>query len=347
MFMPLSEDTKQTRRIQISGGSTYTISLPKKWVDELGIKNGDNMTVIKNSNKSMTLFSGLENEKIQKKAVFTIIQKDSPEAIRRKIVALYLNGYKTIQVVSKGVKISPENSRLIKELVRKSMIGTEIIESDSESITIQILTRLPELTFEVALKRMYLMTANMHRYAIEALKKFDTEYAQEVVSMDDEVDRFSLYMMRTLINAIQNSSMLYDVGLQNPADCLNYRTVISRIERIADHAALIAKRIKFLSVPIEPKLLMEIESLSKDAIICFESAIESLIKKDHILAEKVALKITQVVEKENETLSILKETENSTIIKFILEDIRRTAEYSSDLIEIVVNETIRDIITEK
>ncbi|HII03604.1 MAG TPA: AbrB/MazE/SpoVT family DNA-binding domain-containing protein, partial [Candidatus Nitrosotenuis sp.] len=69
--MPLSEDTKQTRRIQISGGSTYTISLPKKWVDELGIKNGDNMTVIKNSNKSMTLFSGLENEKIQKKAVFT------------------------------------------------------------------------------------------------------------------------------------------------------------------------------------------------------------------------------------------------------------------------------------
>jgi phosphate uptake regulator len=123
--------------------------------------------------------------------------------------------------------------------------------------------------------------------------------------------------------------------------------VISRIERIADHAALIAKRIKFLSVPIEPKLLMEIESLSKDAIICFESAIESLIKKDHILAEKVALKITQVVEKENETLSILKETKNSTIIKFILEDIRRTAEYSSDLIEIVVNETIRDIITEK
>ena len=210
-----------------------------------------------------------------------------------------------------------------------------------------ILTRLPELTFEVALKRMYLMTANMHRYAIEALKKFDTEYAQEVVSMDDEVDRFSLYMMRTLINAIHNSSMLYDDGLQNPADCLNYRTVISRIERIADHAALIAKRIKFLSVPIEPKLLMEIESLSKDAIICFESAIESLIKKDHILAEKVALKITQVVEKENETLSILKETKNSTIIKFILEDIRRTAEYSSDLIEIVVNETIRDIITEK
>ena len=208
------QDTKQTRRIQISGGSTYTISLPKKWVDELGIKNGDNMTIIKNSNRSMTVFLGLDSEKQATKAIFTISQKDSEESIKRKIIALYLAGYKTIQITSKGVKILPEHSRLIKDLVRKSMIGTEIVESDSESITIQILTRLPELTFEVALKRMYLMTANMHREAMEALRKFDVEYGEEVVRMDDEVDRFSLYMMRTLVMAIQNSSMLYDVGLE-------------------------------------------------------------------------------------------------------------------------------------
>lgn len=341
------EDTKQTRRIQISGGSTYTISLPKKWIDELGIKNGDNMTIIKNANRSLTLFPGLDSEKPVKKAIFTISQKDSEESIRRKIVALYLTGYKTIQIVSKGVKILPEHSRLIKDLVRKSMIGTEIVEADSESITIQILTRLPELTFDVALKRMHLMTANMHREAIEALKKFDAEYGEEVVRMDDEVDRFSLYMMRTLMMALQSSSMLYDVGLVRPSDCLNYRTVISRIERIADHAALIAKRIKFLKEPIEPKILRELEILSSDAVSCFENSIAALAKKDHILAEKVASNITEVLEKEKELMYGMKESKNSTIIKFTLEDIRRTVEYSSDIIETVVNETIHNIITEK
>ncbi|MEM4253505.1 MAG: AbrB/MazE/SpoVT family DNA-binding domain-containing protein, partial [Candidatus Nitrosotenuis sp.] len=65
------EDTKQTRRIQISGGSTYTISLPKKWIDELGIKNGDNMTIIKNANRSLTLFPGLDSERPTKSAVIT------------------------------------------------------------------------------------------------------------------------------------------------------------------------------------------------------------------------------------------------------------------------------------
>jgi phosphate uptake regulator len=341
------EDTKQTRRIQISGGSTYTISLPKKWIDELGIKNGDNMTIVKNANRSMTLFPSLDVEKLSKKAILAISQKDSEESIRRKIIALYLSGYKTIQVTSRGVKILSEHSRLIKDLVRKSMIGTEIIESDSESITIQILTRLPELTFEVAIKRMYLMTANMHKEAIEALKKLDVEYADEVIRMDDEVDRFSLYTMRTLIMAIQNAGMLYDVGLKQPSDCLNYRTVISRIERIADHAALIAKRIKFLKDPLDSKTMKEIEVLSAEAVSCFESSILALTKRDNILAEKVASSIVGVVEKEKSLTHRIRESKNSTAVKFILEDIRRTAEYSSDIIEVVINETIHNVITEK
>ena len=341
------EDTKQTRRIQISGGSTYTISLPKKWIDELGIKNGDNMTIIKNANRSLTLYPGLDTEKPAKNAAITIGQKDSEESIRRKVIALYLTGYKTIQITSKGIKFPSEHSRLIKDLVRKSMIGTEIVESDSESITIQILTRLPELTFEVALKRMYLMTANMHREAIEALKKFDAEYAEEVIRMDDEVDRFGLYMMRTLIMAIQNASMLYDVGLKRPSDCLNYRTVISRIERIADHAALIAKRIKFLKDPLDSKTLKAIEALSLDALGCFEGAILALGKKDHIMAEKVASNIADVIEKEKNLMYGMNESKNSAAIRFILEDIRRTAEYSSDIVEVIINETIHSMISEK
>jgi phosphate uptake regulator len=187
----------------------------------------------------------------------------------------------------------------------------------------------------------------MHREAIEALKKFDVEYGEEVVRMDDEVDRFSLYMMRTLIMAIQNASMLYDVGLEQPSDCLNYRIVISRIERISDHAALIAKRIRFLKEPIDPKILKEIEALSTEALNCFESSILALTKKDHLLAEKVAANIASVVEKEKEFMYGLKESKNSTAIKFILEDIRRTAEYSSDIVEVVINETIHNVISEK
>jgi hypothetical protein len=46
-------------------------------------------------------------------------------------------------------------------------------------------------------------------------------------------------------------------------------------------------------------------------------------------------------------MSNLKESTNSSVIKFVLEDIRRTIEYSTDIAEVVINENIRSVISEK
>ena len=42
----------------------------------------------------------------------------------------------------------------------------------------------------------------------------------------------------------------------------------------------------------------------------------------------------------------LKSENNTGIIKLILEDIRRTAEYSRDISEIVIDETVQSVIEE-
>ena len=53
----MSTKTKniERRNIQISGGSTYVISLPKKWIEKLNLKNGDSMQIVNNANNSITL----------------------------------------------------------------------------------------------------------------------------------------------------------------------------------------------------------------------------------------------------------------------------------------------------
>ena len=347
--MQRSDEEKQTRRLQLSGGSTFIISLPKNWMEDFKINVGDNITIIKNSNRSMTLFPGSNQQSTEKTHADIITsQQDSSESIRRKIIATYLGGYKTIQIKSKGMRIQPEHTKVIRELVRSSMIGTEIVESSSESIMIQILTRLPELSFETALKRMHLMASNMHREAIEALSTGDIDHADEIVRMDDEVDRFSLYMRRNLTLAVQNANVLLDMGLQKPSDCLGYRAVIGRIERIADHASLIAMRVKFLDGNIDSKLMNKISKISDDSLSVFENSINALLKRDFQLAEKVADEIKKVIESEKEFMAGVKESnKNSTVIRFVLEDIRRTAEYSSDITEVAIDENISNVISEK
>jgi len=346
--LEIIENTKQTRKIQLSGGSTYIISLPKEWVEELKISVGENVTIIKNANQSLTLFPREQDNKKEVIAIICPDQKESGDSIKRKIIAAYLAGYKTIQIKTKGMKIQAEHSKSVRELVRSSMIGTEIVESSSEAMTIQILTRLPELSFETALKRMYLMATTMVRESIEALEESDTSHADEVVSMDDEVDRFGLYMRRNLVLAIGNQNVLQDMGLKEPTECIEYRTIISKIERIGDHARLIAKRVKFIEERIESKIMSKIKKLSEKSLEVFEESITAVQNHDFQKGENVAEKVSKVIEEEKEIMAKIKENEkNSTVIRFVLEDLRRIAEYSSDIAEVAIDENIHSIIVEE
>ncbi|MFM9875542.1 MAG: PhoU domain-containing protein [Nitrosarchaeum sp.] len=346
--MKIIENTRQTRKIQLSGGSTYIISLPKEWVEELQIKVGENITIMKNSNQSLSLFRHEQNNQKENIATIYLNQKDSGDSIKRKIIAIYLAGYNIIQIKTKGMKIPLEHSKSIRELVRSSMIGTEIVESSSDAITIQILTRLPELSFETALKRMYLMATNMIKESIESLEERDILHANGVINMDDEVDRFGLYMRRNLVLAIGNQNILDEMGLQRPVDCLEYRTIVSKIERIADHAGLIAKRIKFIEDKIEPKIIIKIKKLAEKSLQVFEEAITAIQNHDFQKGENVADKVSKVIEEEKEIMSNIKENEkNSTIIRFVLEDLRRIAEYAGDIAEVAIDENIHKIISNK
>ena len=334
--------------MQLSGGSTYIISLPKDWIEELKIKVGENITIVKNSNQSMTLFPReQDNDRKKTTAIIYSNQKDSGDSVKRKIIAAYLAGYKTIKIKTKGMKIPSEHSRSVRELVRSSMIGTEIVESSSDAMTIQILTRLPELSFETALKRMHLMATNMVKESIEALEEGDISHASEVVNMDDEVDRFGLYMRRNIALAVENENILQDMGLKKPSDCLEYRTIVSKIERIADHASLIAKRIKFIEENIDPKIINEIKGLAEKSLEVFEESITAVQNHDFQKGENVADKVSKIIEEEKIMSKIKENEKNSTIIRFVLEDLRRIAEYSSDIAEVAIDENICSIISEE
>ncbi|MDE1763601.1 MAG: phosphate uptake regulator PhoU [Thaumarchaeota archaeon] len=339
---------KEVRKLQLVGGSTYVLSLPKKWIDELNLKTGDPVSIVKNVNRSLSILpTGTSQAPKIIKSKTIVSQKEPVESIQRKVIAMYLAGYQIIEIQSKGGRIQLEHKQTIRDLVRRNMIGTEIVESTPESITIQILTSLPELSISDALKRMFLLTITMHRQAIDALKEMDAELGEEITHLDDEVDRFSLYILRNLTLAVEHERILRDIGLKKPSDCISYRIVVKSIERVADHAVSIASRVKFLKSTLEPVLLQKITKLSEESLKVFEDSIAALNKRDYTLADVVASNARRIAEKEKEFTDSLEESKKYTsVIKFVLEDIRRTAEYSSDIAEAVINETVQDVISE-
>ena len=339
---------EETRKIQLTGKSTYIVSLPKKWVTSMHLMAGSQLVVSRQSDSSL-LLTPKELIKLAKlgEAGITISQKDDAGPIMRKIVALYLVGYSLIRIKTKDERITSLQRNSIKDLTRKKLVGTEIISDSSNEMRLQILLSYPELSVESALRRMCLIAASMHEDAMQALKNLDRELAQDVIALDDEVDRFSLYIIRQLKAAVQNEKILNDIGLSNPKDCLGYRVIAKSVERIADHAVKIAENVLLLNEKIGDSVLQRISEASTFALSVFGDSIKSLFEKNYVLADNMITKAKTIVAIENEATKIIgKKVEADTIssLRMVLESIRRTAEYASDIAEIVLNLNIEQII---
>jgi len=186
----------------------------------------------------------------------------------------------------------------------------------------------------------------MHKDAINALKNIDYQLAKDVRATDYEVNRFHLYIIRQLKMAIQNPRILTEIGLKNSKDCLGYRLITKMVERTADHATNIAKNVLVLKNHLDEEFLEAIQEMDDVAISSFETSIDSLFKRDYTLAESVIAKANKIVDLEKKALLASKETnaEEAANIRLVIESVRRVAEYSMDIAEIVLNMTVESII---
>ncbi len=340
----------EVRKIQVTGGSTYTISLPKKWIKKAGLGKGSPLSLIHEKNGTLVLMpEGAKKISKRTEAIIKISIEEDMNTILRKIIATFLIGYNSISIRTKNHQIPSSQATIINNFARRLLVGTEIISDSKNEIMLKVLLSYPELKIQNALRRTSIIASSMHREGITALKELNKELAQDLIRMDDEVDRFSLYVVRLLKAAVQDEKIIHEIGLSTGQDCLGFRLVTKAIERIADHAVEIAKNILLLKKPLEANLSKSIETMSTSATSVFNDSIDALFKRDYYLAETVVQKAKQISSLEIELLEAITKTadrEEAFSLRLIIESIKRTAEYASDIAEIVLNMTINKIINE-
>lgn len=172
-----------------------------------------------------------------------------------------------------------------------------------------------------------------------------------VIRSDDEVDRFSLYIVRNLVIASQNERILMEIGLKSPADCISYHVAVKSIERIADHATGIAMKSEKIQEKLPDKVFKKVQEMSEMSLTILNDSVEAFLRKDYYLADSIVDRSASVKSLEEEIIAIMdnERLEESTVVnlKLILESIRRTAEHSSDIAEAALNQTIGEIIETK
>jgi phosphate uptake regulator len=341
-------DKDQIRKIQFTGKSSYIVSLPKEWIKEQGIRQGDQVSVVRQGSSIIEIKPvNFGRRSTSDAATLIITSKDDKHAITRKLIALYFLRYKTINVKPKNGRIDPNQRIAIRNTVKKILMGAEITADSTNEITVQVLINLVELSIDGAFKRMLHLSKAMQNDALLALGENNKELAQEVVNSDDDVDRFSFYIIRQLTIAIENSHMLEEMGFANARDCMGYRIVVKNIERLADHAVSLSQDILDFENPLPKKIIDKIKEMSDFSLNVIDDSCLALFKNDYTGAEKAigeSHNISKYEKKILELLKTIKNEETSFRIRRIVENIRRISEYASDIGEVVLNMNVEKFI---
>jgi phosphate uptake regulator len=168
--------------------------------------------------------------------------------------------------------------------------------------------------------------------------------------MDDEVDRFSFYVIRLLNVAVMDAKVLKESGIETPQNCIGYRLITKSVERMADHATNIAEnRLSLNLVPINEEIISEIKRISDSAIKVFNASMESVYNGKYDEADEVLRAAEETHGMEEEIIhKIIKlaPVEDVPQLRLIVESIVRTSEYGADIAESILNMFESDVIAE-
>jgi len=341
---------KYVRRVQLTGRGSYIVSIPKSWVEEAGLKKGGRVEFSRQQNRGLLLtpFEAIRYDDEGSRCAISLPADAEPDAVARRIISLYVVGFSTIEINSKTGSLPASVRDVIRVVARTKLVGTELVTESSRSATLQVLLTYPQLMVPDALRRMSSITSSMQQDSVQALVNSDPELAKQVLKIDDEIDRFSLYIIRQLKWAVQHPPLIEKIGLRQPVECLGYRIITKSVERSADHAARVAQNSMLIQHPVDPVLLKDTRALSDVSSQMMDTALRALFSDSYELAEGVLAGKEKTSGLEAKLVErLLREkmpASELSAYRLISESLRRIGEYATDVAEVVLNLTVHKSI---
>ncbi len=353
------------RRVQCTGRGSYIISLPKEWVQDIGLKKGSEIDFNIQPDSSLTLvprklkekYEEDEYAKFKEYYINVSVSEEDLQSTLRMIKALYVISADIIRIHFKGVEDVAKYKTVIKNFARDTLLGAEIIDETPDEITLQILIKHSEFPIEKAVRRMAIVALSANRDAILALKNRTQELFQSVVDARNDANRLGLYIVRQLKFGIERN-LFRELGFRTPKEFLLYRITVNDIKNIGENAlniinnlATLQKQIDdqvlFIKEPIDEEVYSQMLNFNSVAHHLFEESTKAMFKRAYNDAERIIVKRNSSVTLENELIRLISskklDPNVAAILRLMLDSSRRIMDYGQDIAELTLNRTVEEI----
>lgn len=327
----------EIRRVQVTGGASFVVTLPKDWAEAQKIQKNDPVGLVAQPDGTLLITKKITEEPVQRVKDIDSNAITDPAFLFRMLIGAYITGFTMIRITT-NVRFPPFVRTVVRDFTQMT-IGQEVVEETETTITIKDLLNPSEMPYDNTLKRMFVIIKTMHEDAVTALETHNRALAMDVIKRDMDADRLNWLIARQTNMILQNASLARKMGI-SPNMAMNYYMLSRIIERIGDHAVRIAEHsLPIIDVDFDRKFMNAIKKAGALSLEIFDRSIISFFNADMKEAHRnvEALTALENICGEINNMVLKQDALVALNIAYISESIRRAGEYAGDISETVIN----------
>ena len=296
-FAPL-----ETRRVQRTGGSSLSVTLPKFWTEAMNIRNGDTLSFHDMEDGALVLRVSSRNTPEGTPSPLVIDASEaSPNLVCRLLVGAYITGHDRIQIRH----ISEECRRRMKMINQTAshMVGMSLVVEKDDLVEFQVFVDPSKHKLSVLLERVAQMLHMLLKISQETLEKGVPQPLDRVDSIEDEIDRFYFLIARQILLASNNFQFARSIGVPSHHFQLGYRMVAKVLEVVGDLIHGMDKEIDALLRMKEPPS-QEIREVIARQVEAFDSHLRLTMRALYGAEQQEASRTLDGIETAGRTVSV-------------------------------------------
>jgi len=331
----------ESRRVQKVGYNSLSISIPKQYVRDMNLKQGDSLLFREDSDGTLRLIPSTKSRG-EAKVTLRTEQAGSSEMLTRLVVGGYALGYDTIEVTGKE-PLGQAATDVVLGTVKR-LRGMEVVESDARHIVARSFIDPTKFPVDALVKRLQILVSRSLDRVTRSLDLKQTSSLSEVAKVQEEIDELYWLILRQLLVALNRRELAAEIGIESPLHASGDRVSAKTLDEIGGIIQDIAEelvRLGELGTKTNPAVTASIRRLAMKAGEAFNTTVESLLTPDIKLIGKSLALVDETMELEKQVTEGMLTTREFAYARVLASYFGQLARYCNIVIEISSHRLLR------